>query len=461
MLLNLLNLYSLIFALFSKIQGMSAELDSLQPSFNMNASFMADNAIDLGSSSINSVSSTCHEIIIPCLPCHLLSSSDKVPTESTMVDFTSTVISQPTTKIKSLATQKFLKETKSIEPENLKIYEEDENKIMNDKGTIDNSILLLMEELDRLRNISTLTNDSVLFYESTTEDFENNETTYFDTSTDSSSLSSSDRLTTNEYKDIYSDANSTNDFVSTTAEYVDKEETTTLTDSNVINEITENTYFNWNTALASQSSLQSETKLTTEDTVESSQSINLPSVTTYVTTVVYKDINLSSTKDTKITEKTNYPIYDDEITERSDMYTNNIFNNTTIIDKNKWEEDQNETIIPSFSTTTMISYLNNCRNLSFNCSFNCNGKNITKVFFMSNCTISDIKCYVNQCEYRQTQKHVTTNQFNFTAIDKVYYENNRKMYNLTKETKKKLLKLCWETMFGQELVKLTVMDLVT
>ncbi|XP_045541983.1 transmembrane channel-like protein [Papilio machaon] len=63
MLLNLLNLYSLIFALFSKIQGMSAELDSLQPSFNLNTSVMADSAIDINIASINGISGTCHEIL--------------------------------------------------------------------------------------------------------------------------------------------------------------------------------------------------------------------------------------------------------------------------------------------------------------------------------------------------------------------------------------------------------------
>ncbi|XP_013179025.1 PREDICTED: transmembrane channel-like protein 3 [Papilio xuthus] len=66
MLLNLLNLYSLIFALFSKIQGMSAELDSLQPSFNMNTSVMAENAIDINRASINIISKTKKKLLKLC-----------------------------------------------------------------------------------------------------------------------------------------------------------------------------------------------------------------------------------------------------------------------------------------------------------------------------------------------------------------------------------------------------------
>ncbi|KPJ00551.1 Transmembrane channel-like protein 3 [Papilio xuthus] len=453
MLLNLLNLYSLIFALFSKIQGMSAELDSLQPSFNMNTSVMAENAIDINRASINIISSTCHEIIIPCLPCHLLSSSDYDSEESTTVEFTSTEVTQPTTNILSLTTQKFLKETKSIEPQNLKIYDADENNIMNDKGTIDTSILLLMEELDRLRNISILTNDSVQFYESTTEDFENYETTSFNTSTDSSSLLSSDRVITNEYKDDLDPYLTTNVLVSSTTDYTEKEETTTVADSN-------STYFDWSTEKqVSESDLQREAELATENSIENTESNISPSIIPSVTTIVYDDTNFSFTEETEITGKTNYPIYIGDNNQNSDNYTNNIIVDTTIPEESNWNENDNETI-PDFPTSTMISYLNTCRNLSFNCSFNCNGQNITKVFFVSNCSISDIKCYVNQCEYKQTLRNGTNNQFNLTVIDKVYYENNRKVYNLTKETKKKLLKLCWETMFGQELVKLTVMDLV-
>lgn len=63
------------------------------------------------------------------------------------------------------------------------------------------------------------------------------------------------------------------------------------------------------------------------------------------------------------------------------------------------------------------------------------------------------KCFVRRCEKLET---ATTTQATTTLG---IVEEHESQFDM--ETRKKLRRLCWETMFGQELVKLTVMDLVS
>ncbi|CAK1588444.1 unnamed protein product [Parnassius mnemosyne] len=470
MLLNLLNLYSLIFALFSKIEGMSKELDSLQPTLNMNASAVPENALDLSESLIKSVPTSCYEIAIPCLPCHLLTSSQQF-SKSTLnatpeIPFT---INRATTKTPFTVNQNHNLEI----PQNLKKYDKNETYTVGEEVPTPNSILLTIKELARLRNISSIPGNTTESDETMADiydydtDVEYYETTAADVTTSSTfAMNNTSAEYTEEYPNITEQLNIINNsyFSKITILSSPSYELSLSTDTNNDTDIKSTTEIIYEdksfktsegSSAATYESILSQsetyTKITVLDTTEA----------TVEETSLKIVLSNTSNEHNNVSTTTNNP-FSEENFDTSDFNDNiHFFESTTSLNTDWLEIDNMSTIATDFLTSSYINDLTICPNITFNWSVNCGEKNITQVFFLFNCSITEIKCYINECDISVIRKDTNKRQINTTAVDIVYFDqNNRKMYNLTKATRKKLLKLCWETMFGQELVKLTVMDLV-
>lgn len=152
----------------------------------------------------------------------------------------------------------------------------------------------------------------------------------------------------------------------------------------------------------------------------------------------------------RVTKETAYP------------YINNSYKTYNVYDTTTAVTDSISTYSESSTDGSMTSIYNRklCPELSFNCTTVCGGKNITQVFSLTNCSVINRVCYEKKCATHNLTVKISTP--NTTVADIVYEDEKRiKQYNLTVPTRKKLLKLCWETMFGQELIKLTMMDLVS
>lgn len=424
MLLNLLNLYSLIFALFNKIDDMSKELVSLQPDLKLNATNFSDVTLHHIKESLpKDIHTSCIETTIPCVPCEMLTT----PIPLSQNSFFPVTYGQLTS---------FSGNDMNINKRNKKrnvIYESKSEKSDVIKYTDD----AFLKEIEKIKNISKL---------SASED-------YFETT---SGTNESDSYDINY--DIFSPSN--------------------------LEPISESdTNYNYNDYTSSP--LHSSTSIITEITKLGSTSSDY--TTDYITTHTETDQTMTqsthSSEDSFFTEKSNSPptVYTEPV-------TNNEYDSsgTSATDKN-WD-DKSATQTSSLNSgdfTTEISFtdarfeeISNptstytssfsegatiCPDISFNCSINCGDKNITQTFYMSNCKIVLTRCYLKQCKSLGANlKDLNQNHTNVTIKDTAYQDAyyKRKVYNLTIATRKKLLKLCWETMFGQELVKLTMMDLV-
>lgn len=434
MLLNLLNLYSLIFALFSKIDGMGRELNILQPTLCMNASNIPESALNM----TETLAMSCSEVSISCTSCNVPLT---ISANTTTINIVDAIRSAKTNEL-HLQTQGDFNSASlmQLSPFTPKSTENMEQKILSPQNliqkeevtetTTENVIDLMRKEIERLNQMfpslsssyetSSETNDSgeVLYdyAEVSTTDYSNSKYT---SSTVSESTNTSLFSPTLELDPIYSTVSKENTTSST-------DYTSTSANSTSDSDSTTNVTYTYTSSIVGLSSHDTPS-VTTESTIISTDTSTVDTVFTPPTTFQYPTTSNLGT-DTGI-----YTFNDDDLTTStrySDEFTTEL------------------------STSSRVIHI--CPSITFNCTISCKGQNVTQVVFITDCTKVEKKCYVRQCSLHASKLKAKIH------IDYFYEdEHKRKMYHLTKDTKKKLLKLCWETMFGQELVKLTMMDLVS
>lgn len=423
MLLNLLNLYSLIFALFSKIDGMGKELNALKPTLCMNASTIPESALNM----TNALALSCLEVNISCTKCNVPLT---ISANATSINAVNTIRSAKSHEAQMQARVKTTLPTK-LSPFTTNSIENIKRKILSPHNliekegeietTTENVIDLMRKEIEKLNQMfpsplssndtSSETSDSGEIFYDYTEVTSADSSFEFEPNTDSDYTTDTFFSSTLDLDNIYSTVSKENTSSSIKNDYTS---VSSPSDSDSTMSVT----YTYTSPTFSFSS-NNISSVTTESTIISRDTSSVETVIGPVTT----NSSLGTVTET-------YTFYDDDLnmsTRYPDEYTTEL------------------------STSSSVIY---CPSITFNCTISCGGQNVTQVVLITDCTKVEKRCYVRQCTLSKLQENVT--------IDYVYLdEHKRKMYNLTKETKKKLLKLCWETMFGQELVKLTMMDLVS
>lgn len=422
MLLNLLNLYSLIFALFSKIDGMGRELNGLQPSLCMNASTIPESALHM----TEALALSCSEVSISCTSCNVPLT---ISTNTTTINLVNAIRSARTHEshmqaqvINALPTQLSPFTINSVENIRIKILppHSSTEKEADIETTTENVIDLMRKQIEKLNQMfpsssnettSEVSESGEIFYDYTemntsnsSFEFQPNTVSEFTNGTVFSSTLGIDST----YSTVSTEnTSSSNDYTSVSS----------TSDSDSTNSVT----YTYTSPIFGFSS-PNRSSVTTESTIisQNTRSMESPAPTLQYTT----NSNLGSE-----TETYTFTVDDLSISTRyPDDFTTEL------------------------STSSSIIYI--CPSITFNCTISCGGQNVTQVVVITDCTKVEKRCYVRQCKLSKLEGNLT---FDYYYED----EHKRKMYNLTKDTKKKLLKLCWETMFGQELVKLTMMDLVS
>ncbi|KAJ2954092.1 hypothetical protein O0L34_g2308 [Tuta absoluta] len=538
MLLNLLNLYSLMFALFSKIQHMSTQLDGLKPTLTVNATIPSNSTLFFNESFAHNVPTICTERIIACEPCllHTLPTDLTTQSTTTSASYISSVIPITTTpsslkpNIANIS-QKYTPPTVSTNMHNsldtkrtmtplpsvinVKIpkktrygpnIDKSEKKLLpqNLLEKIDEAATTPGDHLEKFENIETTTENIREIIEiilTATED-PIKKTQSELTTTDNLAEVTEDVLTTTEdpvkkilkeLREKYPDNEDTSESFENESDPVSFYDEETSTETTLENENSDksstfsNILDNDNTTSSTfdYSTSESDTSTGSEDYISSKESfITLSDTATSNTSEMETEGITESERVSTITEyitmtESNAPYSEDSFTlSNTDTSIKSTIIDTTIptmptkspitftnpvtlSTTNEVTESFNTESDYSITTTDVSTVATNpratCPNISFNCTITCDGRNVTQVFKISNCSVVEKTCYVTECVVQHME-------MNITMVDIVYtvqYESKAyNQYNLTTKTRKQLLKLCWETMFGQELVKLTMMDLV-
>ncbi|XP_063838119.1 transmembrane channel-like protein [Ostrinia nubilalis] len=442
MLLNLLNLYSLIFALFSKIEGMSDELNALKPVVNMTVNTTANNTMNITEAWVSNLPTSCSEERVSCDPCNALPilSVNLMTNEVTPRSSETVKPTYSSNKASTYDVQILNKDSKiPFVSEKLRTKLLAENLVEGVITSTDDiesntlsSILIIRKQLALIRNISEMNND-VDVSDPVTEAYDDDE---YSNDLDETTFSESTSNNLIYNATLYDDFNSTLPYANTTSS--DQSETSvTFSD------------YEPNTKMSTSVFDENGTENTSDEYPTESEFIDTsPTYINTDTTYISESTSLTETEKPYTDHYSSPRFYDVTNTATADDDSTTI--STFIPESTKPSHEI------SIKTTTLETEAN-CPSF-FNCTMNCGGLNITQVFFIANCKVVEKRCYVTKCDDSRVSE---IDKINETAVDIAYMDDHdRKMYNLTTATKKKLLKLCWETMFGQELVKLTMMDLV-
>lgn len=491
---------------------MSIELDSLKPTLTLNATLIANETFGLNETFAASLHDSCIEQEVPCGPCDIQVTLPMRIEDGILIKAAAT--SPFSQNIKKITPKILLRRPRDekLNGNNLKTVE----------TTTLNSAMLGLRELERLRNIRILQPVSVQDHRNTASDSDDYDYTFYDTetTTNNGNTDTSFDYSNIDYSTTITDYSSidfkTTDYIFSTEDSTITEKNTESTLSSVFSsdtDTTTDTYTTYsNTAFETLDEYDSTANVevsnptgvdVTDETTDLDTTTDVsvsPSIydettdkltTEFITTSVTDltgstryldtttDLLMTSTENVLIDDTTksrytstvpvaakttlNYNI-DNDLVETSSPYSPTQFVTQPSVTARNYDKATETSTEPTVTITLqnkLVTKADFCPDFSFNCTVTCNGKNVKQVFFMSNCTIIRRICYVKNCTSKANTVADMKNGTNATAIDLVFVDkNNRKMYNLSVPTKKKLLKLCWETMFGQELVKLTMMDLV-
>lgn len=431
MVLNLLNLFSLIFALFSKIQGMSAELENLKPSNDSaanNGSLITNDTVAV------TVSVLCTTIPKACLPCDMFFA---IPTIAAATKLSTKEPADIASLTNSLGTTLNYKSNTigKDENNNLPAY----SATMNNRGIMPAENLiqnlnfkdLTIEELEKRYNIGNDSTESDVSEEDTGVNYydetDSSESAPIDY-TDSLINSKISNTISTKVMDVDGTSEYTTDFWNDTS--------ITIADTTDWTDTSGNTEDSTVTIETTLSVLNDITKFSTDETSTMKEQS---------TSELYSgSSDLISHTDT-VQDFTPTPTYnyDSSSTSTGDIYS---------IDDVTFD----------MSTSQSTDVAKFCPDYVFNCTMSCGEKNVTHQIKMSNCEVVETLCFETKfIPKSQLNITITANATNATEKDIFYLtKEKRKVYNLTSATRSKLMSLCWETMFGQELVKLTMMDLV-